>query len=194
MKKKQLIVPLVLSALFASYAQAETPSAEMLANTCVGCHGPKGVSQGPATPSIASFSKDYIIDAMNEYAKNERASTIMGRIARGYSEKEIELLASYFPKQKLVSAKQKVDSKKAKQGAALHKKYCEKCHEDNGRSAEDDAGVLAGQWKPYLTYTMHDFLSGNREMTKKMKGRVNKMIKAKGKKSLSALNEFYANQ
>ena len=27
--------------------------------------------------------------------------------------------------------------------------------------------VLAGQWKPYFMYTMHDFINGDRAMPKK---------------------------
>ena len=173
-------------------AVAATPSATMLSYSCVGCHGPNGNSVGPASPTIAGMSTEYFMEAMEEYKSGVRPSTIMGRIAKGYSEEEFQLMAGYFSKQKFNRDKdQKIDAKMAKRGAKLHKKYCEKCHEDGGRSSEDDAGILAGQWMPYLQYTMTDYLSGNREMTKKMKKRVNELKEKKGDKGFEELFHYY---
>lgn len=173
-------------------AVAATPSATMLSNTCVGCHGPNGNSVGPASPTIAGISTEFFMEAMEEYKSGVRPSTIMGRIAKGYSEEEFQLMAGYFSKQQFNRDKdQNIDAKMAKNGAKLHKKYCEKCHEDGGRSSEDDAGILAGQWMPYLQYTMTDYLSGNREMTKKMTKKVNALKEHKGDKGFEELLHYY---
>jgi len=138
------------------------------------------------------MSTEYFMEAMEEYKSGVRPSTIMGRIAKGYSEEEFQLMAGYFSKQVFNRDKdQKIDAKMAERGAKLHKKYCEKCHEDGGRSSEDDAGILAGQWMPYLQYTMTDYLSGNREMTKKMKKRVNELKEKKGDKGFEELFHYY---
>ncbi len=184
------------SALSSAYADASagTPSARMLANTCAGCHGTKGSSAGPASPTIAGISHDYFIETMEAYQSGERPSTIMKRIARGYSQKEIELMASYFSQQAFVRLPQDHDSNAARRGKKLHKKYCEKCHEEDGRSAEDDAGILAGQWQPYLRFTLEDFTSGKRPMEKKMKKRMNKLDKAHGQAGIDDLVHFYASQ
>lgn len=180
--------------LLAINAQADTPSAEALAYTCVGCHGANGVSNGPATPSIAGISEDFFTENMQGYASDEIPSTIMGRIARGYSEEEIGLLASYFSQQKFIAASQPSDAAMAKKGAKLHEKYCEKCHADGGSSAEDDAGILAGQWQPYLTWTLEDYNSGDREMYKKMAKKMNKMMKKEGDEGITQLLHYYAGQ
>ena len=173
-------------------AAAATPSATMLSNTCVGCHGPNGNSVGPASPTIAGISTEFFMEAMEEYKSGVRPSTIMGRIAKGYSEEEFQLMAGYFSKQQFNRDKdQKINAKMAKNGAKLHKKYCEKCHEDGGRSSEDDAGILAGQWMPYLQYTMTDYLSGNREMTKKMTKKVNALKEHKGDKGFEEFLHYY---
>lgn len=170
------------------------PSATMLANTCAGCHGTNGSSAGPASPTIAGISMDYFIETMEAYQSGERPSTIMGRIAKGYSEKEIELMANYFSKQPFVRQPQEYDAKQAKLGKKLHKKYCEKCHEDGGRSSEDDAGILAGQWQAYLRFNLQDFTSGKRPMEKKMKKRLDKVAKAHGQTGIDALINYYASQ
>ena len=175
-------------------ALAATPSAQMLGNTCAGCHGTNGSSHGPATPTIAGISSEYFIETMQAYKDGSRPSTIMTRIAKGYTEEEIKAMAGFFAKQKFVRMDQAHDSDMAGKGAKLHKKYCEKCHEDGGRSTEDDAGILAGQWKPYLKYTMSDFMSGNREMPKKMKKKVKSLQERHGDKGLDELFDFYASQ
>ena len=192
---KKVLALLVLGGLSVSgNSMAGTPSALDLANTCAGCHGVDGSSTGPAIPSIAEMSPDYFKDAMMDYKEADgRYSTIMARIAKGYTEEEIGLMAGYFAKQKMVRRDQEFDATQAKAGAKLHKKYCEKCHEDGGRSAEDDAGILAGQWTTYLHYTMDDFTSGRREMTKKMKKKVNKLQKADAK-GLEKLIHYYGSQ
>lgn len=195
MKRKIALSAVLIASGFAlsDAATAETPSAEMLANTCFGCHGTGGVSNGPATPTIAGVSKDYFIDQMEHYQTGDIRSTIMGRIAKGYTKEEIKAMAGYFSKQKFVPAKgQKFDAKLAKQGAKLHDKYCEKCHAEGGTSAEDDAGILAGQWTPYLKYTLADINAGKSQMPKKMMKKLKKMHKKKGKASDDALLNYYA--
>ena len=175
-------------------ALAATPSASMLANTCAGCHGTNGSSVGPASPTIAGISREYFIETMNAYRSGERPSTIMTRIAKGYTDEEIKLMAGFFSRQPFVRQSQKFDAAKAGTGQKLHKKYCEKCHEKGGRSSEDDAGILAGQWAPYLLYTMEDFTSGNRTMEKKMQKKMDELQKQHGDKGVDALIHYYASQ
>lgn len=169
-------------------------SARMLAQTCAGCHGTNGASQGPATPTIGGLSVYYFEEVMNGFKSGEIKSTIMGRIANGYSDEEIKLMAEYFGAKPYVLAKQDFDAGQVEEGAKLHDKYCEKCHADGGTSKEDDSGLLAGQWAPYLNWAMADFLSGDREMPKKMKKKVEKMISKKGEESIEALLNYYASQ
>jgi len=166
-------------------------SAEMLAYSCTGCHGPDGNSVGPASPSIAGNLKVNFIDIMQSYKKEGgRFSTIMGRIAKGYDDKEIELLAGHFAAKKAVAPMQKVDKKMAAAGAKIHKKSCKKCHED---PKEDDI-ILYGQWKPYLMNAMDDFSGkapkGVSKDVKKMIKKLNK-LKAADRKALA---DYYASK
>ncbi|MEE9322043.1 MAG: c-type cytochrome [Granulosicoccus sp.] len=180
--------------ILAFAANAESPSAEMLSYTCAGCHGTDGVSNGPAIPTIAGISKDFFIELMTEFRDDTLPSTVMGRIAKGYSDEEIELMSDFFSEQAFVAAKQESDAELAAAGAKLHDKYCEKCHADGGTSAEDDAGILAGQWTPYVKWSLEDFHSGMREMPKKMKKQMAKMQKKQGEEALPQLLNYYAGQ
>ncbi|MCG8013350.1 MAG: cytochrome c4, partial [Candidatus Thiodiazotropha weberae] len=147
---------------------------------------------GPSSPSIAGMDPEVFIDAMQGYKFDERNSTIMNRIAKGYNEEQIKSMAWFFAKQSLRLSPQKHDVEMAKLGAKLHDEHCEKCHEDGGRPG--DAGTLAGQWMPYLHYTMEDFIDGRREYPRKMKRKVDAAIEAEGDQAIPALIHYYGSQ
>ena len=182
-----------LSFSAASYAGA---SGAMLGNTCAGCHGTNGISNGPATPSLAGLDYDYLVDAMKAFKEGERRSTIMTRIAKGYDDAEIEAMSKFFSDKKYVLASQTFDAAAAKRGGKLHEKYCENCHADGGskQDEDEDSGMLGGQWKPYLSYTFVDYQDGEREMGKKMKKKFKRMHKKAGDEGIADLLEFYASQ
>ncbi|PLY13320.1 MAG: cytochrome c4 [Sedimenticola sp.] len=197
--KAVVVAGLAVSAT-AAFAADDAPkvitgaSASMLANTCAGCHGTDGSSQGPASPTIAGLSSDYFVETMQGFANDEIPSTIMGRIAKGYTEDELKAMAGYFKAKTFVKAHQDFDKDLADNGAKLHDKYCEKCHAEGGQSAEDDAGVLAGQWTPYLNWQLANFKSGDREAPKKMQKQMEKMLEKEGSDGVMALLNFYASQ
>ena len=174
-----------------------TASAEMLAGTCNGCHGMNGNSVGPASPTIAQMEKVAFVETMKAFQSDEMYSTIMGRIAKGYTDEEIELMAGYFAAQKFEPAKQEFDKAAAETGEKLHDKYCEKCHEEGGKPLEGEDVeyyLLAGQWMPYLQYAMEDFREGRRDMPKKMKKKVDALIKKEGEEGIAAINAYYASE
>ncbi len=196
------VVALSMSTVATAADQKEAPpelltgaNATMLSDTCNGCHGGSGNSTGPAIPTIAGLSKEYFTETMKGFASGDVPSTIMGRIAKGYSEEEIGTMADHFAKIKFQKAAgQKFDAALAQKGAKLHEKYCEKCHADGGQSAEDDAGVLAGQWKPYVHWTLNDYQAGHRKATKKMQKKLDQMLAKEGSAGIEALINYYASQ
>lgn len=197
MKKanSSLIAGAILAgSMLASSSAFAIDRGELLANTCAGCHGPSGVSHGPATPTIAGMSAAYFTESMVAYRDATRPSTIMTRIAKGYSDDDIAAMATYFSKQKYISAEQTTDKAMAKAGEKLHDKYCEKCHSAAGTVADDDSGMLGGQWKPYLHYNLTDFTSGNREMPKKMAKQLNALVEKEGQEGIDKLVEFYSSK
>ncbi|MEW8497760.1 MAG: c-type cytochrome [Candidatus Thiodiazotropha taylori] len=191
MKKKMPYLLLGLAVLFPATAAA-APTGQALAFTCAGCHGTDGSSVGPSSPSIAGMDPEVFIDAMHGYKFDERNSTIMNRIAKGYNDEQIKSMAWFFAKQTLRLKPQKYDAEMAKLGAKLHDEYCEKCHEDGGKPG--DAGTLAGQWMPYLHYTMEDFIDGRREYPRKMRRKVDAAIEAEGDRAMPALIHYYGSQ
>lgn len=169
-------------------AFAVDPDAAMLANACAGCHGTHGGSAGPSMPSLAAQSKTAIVEAMKKFKSGERPSSIMGRLAKGYTDQQIEQMGEFFAKQKIHFTHQHVDPTKAKRGAELQEENCSRCHLEDGKEGKDDTPVMASQWLPYLQMQMELYQSGKRKMPDKMKEKVEKLSPA----DLEALLHFYA--
>ncbi len=169
-------------------AFASPPSAAMLSNACAGCHGTHGGSAGLTMPSLANQSKTAIVEAMKKFKSGERPSTVMGRLAKGYSDAEFEAMGDFFSKQKLHFTNQALDAKVVDKGAMLAEKHCQRCHLEDGKEGKDDTPVMASQWLPYLRMQMEQYASGKRKMGDKMAEKV----KPLSKEELDALMAFYA--
>ena len=68
---------------------------QILALSCSGCHGTDGKSSS-IIPSIYGKTTGYIESALLDFRSGARASTVMGRHAKGYTPEEIHLIAEYF--------------------------------------------------------------------------------------------------
>ncbi|MGA1599781.1 MAG: c-type cytochrome [bacterium] len=95
--KKHLLSALILGSgmLVATAAQAEDKRGMVLALSCASCHGTNGNSPG-SIPAIAGKSANYIESAMKQFRDGARYATVMNRIAKGYTDEEIKLLAGYL--------------------------------------------------------------------------------------------------
>ncbi|MCM2307746.1 MAG: c-type cytochrome [Sulfuritalea sp.] len=169
-------------------AQAAPPTAAMLSNACAGCHGTNGGSAGPSMPSLAGQSKEAIVDAMKKFKSGARPATVMGRLAKGFSDADFVAMGEYFSKQKLHATNQTLDAAKIAKGASLQEANCGRCHIEDGKEGKDDTPAMASQWLPYLQIQMADYLSGKRKMPEKMEEKVKPM----SKQDLDALLHFYA--
>ena len=185
MTKPAIVYTLALCALI--YSGAATSAAQLVAQ-CETCHGKNGVSIIPRMPVIAGFSERYMIDSMVAYKLGERPSAMMGPLSKNLKDDEIEAIAEFFAKQEFVPRKQEFDAEKAESGEKIHGRYCYRCHENGGRSPDDHAGILGGQWMPYLRLTFEEYKSGKRPMPEKMKPKMEKLSDA----DIDALLHYYA--
>ncbi len=86
---------LIATALVASPAAIAGAQGDTIAFTCNGCHGTDGVSKG-AVPTLKGMPADYHAKALKDFKADKRPATIMGRIAKGYSDEEINAVAEYY--------------------------------------------------------------------------------------------------
>lgn len=168
-------------------------SPAMLANTCAGCHGTSGHSAGETMPSLAGLDERYLVKTMQDFKSGARPSTIMGRLARGYSDMELKELADFFANQQWISAKTTFDPKLAKEGQKIHKESCESCHKQGGAvNPGKETPRIAGQWRDYLNNLLIDLHDIKRSSTQplKMRQRVQKL----SQEEIEALSHYYASQ
>ncbi len=89
---------LVSSGPLSAQSAADTA---VLAGPCANCHGTNGKSNGKI-PTLAGRPATALAAVMKAF-KSETptpATTIMNRIAKGYTDEQIEALAKYFAEQK----------------------------------------------------------------------------------------------
>lgn len=72
---------------------------QAMAWLCAPCHGTDGREFHESMPALAGLDKDYFIRAMNEFKDGTRPTVIMDRVARGFTQQEIEAMAAWFAKQ-----------------------------------------------------------------------------------------------
>lgn len=200
-------LPAILASIFAVWFLIPIAAAEM-ADTieqCNSCHGENGVSTESDIPTIAGASPFVMEEYMFQYREDERPcheskyrtgdterpATDMCAIAKEMSEDQILEMAEYYGSQEFVAAKQEFDATKAAAGKLVHRRDCRKCHSDGGSYAGDDAGLLAGQWMPYLEQVFAGYASGERDMLEdKMREKMGKLTA----EETEALIHFYASQ
>ena len=204
MKKATGCVLLTCSALFGFSLASGACAADLakLTETCANCHGKDGVSTESEVPIIGGVSPEYLKSSLVSYSKKDRpcpeteikagpkkgTKTDMCKVAKELSDGDIKELAQFYGGKKFVRAKQKFDATLAKKGKEIHDANCEKCHSNGGSVASDDAGILAGQWMPYLDETFKQYRSDKRPMSeKKMKPKIEKL----DKDGIDALVNYY---
>jgi len=95
----RIIFPVILAAACQPALAVEITQGMMLSNSCAACHGTNGKSPG-AIPSINGKSARFLSQTLKEFRSGARPSTVMERHAKGYSDKEINMIAEYFSRQK----------------------------------------------------------------------------------------------
>lgn len=73
-------------------AWAQNANPQLLSISCAGCHGPGGHSPGPI-PSIYGRTAPAIAETMRAFRDGTRPATVMNRIAKGYTDAEIDAVA-----------------------------------------------------------------------------------------------------
>lgn len=81
-------------------AQQRSPAitdTALAAQTCNVCHG-STTYVSPTMPPIHGVDATTLYNALTEFKADKRPHTIMGRIARGYSDEQLKALAEYLSK------------------------------------------------------------------------------------------------
>ena len=93
-------VLLVAAALAAFSAQAQETRGRNIAATCANCHGTDGHSVTSEFVPLAGLPREQIAQRMREFRDGKRPATVMHQLAKGYTDAQIDAVASYFATQR----------------------------------------------------------------------------------------------
>jgi len=102
MSRPLLVAALASGAVLAVPALAQRIDPNLgrnLAAACANCHGTNGMSQ-QGMPNLAGQQRAYLVQQMQDFRAGKRPATIMHQIAKGYTDEQIDALATYFSAQK----------------------------------------------------------------------------------------------
>ena len=85
-------LPLALTGAFG----ADAPPG---ASSCSGCH-PAARSVDTTVPRLAGRDAAQLVTAMQDFKSGKRPSTVMDRIAKGFTDDEVKAIAAWFAAQK----------------------------------------------------------------------------------------------
>lgn len=66
------------------------------ARSCMGCHGPEGISRVDSYPSLAGRSQAYLEEQLEAFRSGERDNPMMNSIARNLNDEAVEALSHYY--------------------------------------------------------------------------------------------------
>ena len=69
------------------------------ASSCSGCH-PAARSVDTTVPRLAGRDAEQVVAAMQDFKSGKRPSTVMDRIAKGFTDDEIKAIADWYGAQK----------------------------------------------------------------------------------------------
>lgn len=141
---------------------------------CSSCHGDMGEGNpGSGIPRLAGQSQDYLLRALDDYARGERQNEIMTPIARALKGKQREDVTAFYTSLRtedwqrpgnLESRQLKRGERLASEGsAALGVQGCMNCHGPQGRGLPPTAPYLAGQSADYLVDRLKAWRDGPRD-------------------------------
>ena len=90
---RRVVAALMIAA--PTWALGESPSG---ASSCLGCHS-VAADDGPV-PALSTFTAEQIVTAMQAFRSGAREATVMDRVAKGFSDEEIDAIAHWYARSK----------------------------------------------------------------------------------------------
>ncbi|RVT52258.1 c-type cytochrome [Rubrivivax albus] len=72
------------------------PAGEAIAHTCAACHGTRGQLDDEAFMPLAGMPRTQFVRTMQDFRSGARPSTLMGHVADGFTDADLQALGSYF--------------------------------------------------------------------------------------------------
>jgi cytochrome c553 len=158
------LLALATAALFVTVpasAAGDPAKGKVLAYTCLGCHGIetyKNVYPTFSVPKLRGQNPEYIVQALQQYAKGERSHATMHAHASSLSDQDMQDIAAYLSGDVVKSSgKSPVGTPPA---AAT---VCQSCHGIDGVASADIYPTIAGQHADYMEHALESYGNGARK-------------------------------
>jgi cytochrome c553 len=154
---------LVAAALVVSVpatAAGDPVKGKEIAYTCLGCHGIetyKNVYPTFSVPKLRGQHPEYIVSALQAYAKSERSHATMHAHAVSLSDQDMQDIAAYLGGVLLTPGKNPVGTRPAAAAA------CEQCHGRDGVGIQNIYPTISGQHTDYIEHALETYRSGARK-------------------------------
>lgn len=101
MKIFTTVATLCLLAASSAVQAADPNLARNLAATCANCHGTNGNAvKGSGMDSLAGMEKAKTLQKLADFKSGDKPASIMHQISKGYTDEQLDLIATYFAAQK----------------------------------------------------------------------------------------------
>lgn len=129
---------------------------------CLACHGDKGVSPTPETPSLGGQPDLFILYQLVGFRDGQRKSDIMNEMLKGLSDDDLRAAGALIATMPAPPAPAAGDPDRMARGQKLvQQNRCNICHAAN-LAGQDQVPRLRNQREDYLLKALHDYKSGKR--------------------------------
>ena len=100
--QRSFVTVLAVAAMVSALASAPAAAGDdldtrLMVSNCLVCHGPGGKSIGFA-PQLTGMTAEKMLATLKEFTAGKRPSTIMKRIAPGYSDEQLQAITAHIAK------------------------------------------------------------------------------------------------
>ena len=101
MKLLHTAAALCLAATAGTALAADPNLGRNLAATCANCHGTNGHAvTGSGIDALAGIDKAKMLQKLADFKSGAKPASIMHQISKGYSDEQLDLIATYYAAQK----------------------------------------------------------------------------------------------
>jgi cytochrome c553 len=130
---------------------------------CITCHGVKGQSENPETPSLGGQPENYLLTQMFTFREKLRKSELMNEMAKDLTDDDLRTFSVALAK--LPSpppSTEPADPARMERAKALAVQgKCNICHQANF-AGQDQVPKISAQREDYLLKSLRDYKSGAR--------------------------------
>jgi len=160
MRRSMLALAAVL--LFVAGPAAADAVADRLP-ACLACHGEKGQSETPQTPSLGAQQKDYVLVQLYMFREKLRSIEIMNQMTQGLSDDDLRAFAEAVAKLPAPApVTDAADTARVARAQALVTRHrCNFCHAPN-LAGQGQVPRIVDQREDYLLKTLREYKSNTR--------------------------------